>query len=89
MTLSPNQYLLIGCQIQRDRTIGWNAFTETPGAVDMQRMLVIRSCRPVTAREASENNMDELIRNDPSGLTGASGDAAGIPCEDELAGADM
>jgi hypothetical protein len=66
VTLSPNQYLLIGCELHREKTIGWSAFMQSPGFANVQRMLVIRSCRPVTAHEASQSNMEELIRNDPS-----------------------
>jgi hypothetical protein len=66
VTLSPNQFLLIGCQPQREKTIGWSAFTQSAGAANVQRLLVIRSCRPVTTSEASQNNMEELIRMDPS-----------------------
>lgn len=66
VTLSPNQYLLLGCQLHREKTIGWSAFTQSPSAANVQRMLVIRSCRPVTAREANQSSMEEMIRVDPS-----------------------
>jgi len=66
VTLSTNQFLLIGCQLQREKTLGWNAFMLSPSDANVQRMLVIRSCRPVTSREANQNSIDEMIRVDPS-----------------------
>ena len=66
VTLAPNQYLLLGGRPERDKTLGASAFTQSPGPANVQRMLVIRSCRSVTAREARENTLEEIIRNDPS-----------------------
>jgi len=48
------------CQLQRERTIGWNAFPQSPGRVECDSArLVTAVCLPVTSSEASENNTEE------------------------------
>jgi hypothetical protein len=63
VTLAPNQYLLMGARLDRKKTLGCSAFTQAPEP-NVQRMLVIRSCRSVTAREANQNTVEEIIRVD-------------------------
>ena len=48
VTLGPNQYFVVGARLERERTLGQTAFTES----GVQRLLVIRNCRSVTANEA-------------------------------------
>lgn len=62
--LGPNQYFIVGARLERERTLGQTAFTEFTGEAGVQRLLVIRNCRSVTAHEAHENSVDELVRAD-------------------------
>ena len=64
VTLGPNQYLLVGSRIDRQRTLGVTAFTQIEGDLGVQRLLVIRNCRSVTANEAHENTATGLIARD-------------------------
>ena len=66
VTLGPNQYLLVGGRPERDRTLGQAAFTHVEGLTGVQRLLVIRNCRAVTASEARDTSTAELIRADSS-----------------------
>lgn len=62
VTLDANQYVLIGGRAERTGSLGLNAFTQGPPQI--QRLLVIRNCRSVSAREAHENSVEELLRTD-------------------------
>ncbi len=62
ITLGPNQYFIIGARIERDRTLGQTAFTQMDGGAGVQRLLVIRNCRSVTAAEAHQYSVEELVR---------------------------
>lgn len=64
VTLGPNQYLIVGARLERERTFGQTAFTEFIGDTGVQRLLVIRNCRSVTAHEAHQNSVEELMRAD-------------------------
>ncbi len=64
VTLGANQYFFVGGRIDRERTLGVTAFTQIEGEIGVQRLLVIRNCRSVTAHEAHENTVMELIAAD-------------------------
>jgi len=64
VTLGPNQYLFVGGRIDRLRTLGVTALTQLEGNLGVQRLLVIRNCRSVTAHEAHGNTVAELIAAD-------------------------
>jgi hypothetical protein len=66
VSLGPNQYFIVGCRRDRERTLGQTAFVEIAGNRGVQRLLVIRNCRSVTAHEAHESSVEELIRADKS-----------------------
>ena len=64
VTLGPNQYFFVGARIDREGTLGLTSFTQMEGDFGVQRLLVIRNCRSVTALEAHQNSVEELIRAD-------------------------
>jgi hypothetical protein len=64
VTLAPNQYFIAGTRIERERTLGQASFIQIGGAASVQRLLVIRNCRSVTALEAHQNSVEELARAD-------------------------
>lgn len=64
VTLGPNQYFIVGARLERERTFGQTAFTEFIGDSSVQRLLVIRNCRSVSAQEAHQNSVEELVRAD-------------------------
>jgi hypothetical protein len=64
VTLGVNQYLIVGGRPERERAFGKTAFMQYDGTNTVQRLLVIRNCRSVTAREAHEQSIEELIRRD-------------------------
>ena len=64
VVLAPNQYFIVGARMERDRTLGQIAFTQDDGDGGVQRLLVIRNCRSVTALEAHQNSVEEMIRAD-------------------------
>lgn len=61
-TLGQNQYLFIGGRPDRSQTLGLTAFTQLGPQGGVQRLLVIRNCRPITASDAEEHSVDDLIR---------------------------
>jgi hypothetical protein len=64
VTLGTNQYLCIGGRPGRENSLGVTAFTQEDYADGVQRLLVIRNCRSVTASEAYQNSVEELVRAD-------------------------
>lgn len=66
VTLGPNQYLVIGGRLERERTLGQAAFTMSDGADELQRLLVVRNCRAVTSTESQQQSAQELIHADRS-----------------------
>lgn len=66
VTLGPNQYCIVGTRTTRERTLGYAAFTELANETGIQRLLVIRNCRSVTAQEALEKSVEDLVRADRS-----------------------
>jgi hypothetical protein len=64
VTLGPNQFFIAGTRIERERTLGQASFIQVGGEASVQRLLVIRNCRSVTAREAHQNSVEELVRAD-------------------------
>jgi len=64
VTLGPNQYFIAGTRIERERTLGQASFIQIGGEASVQRLLVIRNCRSVTAHEAHRNSVEELVRAD-------------------------
>ena len=64
VTLAPNQYLIVGTRLERERTLGHTALTEFVNESSVQRLLVIRNCRSVTAGEAQQNSVEALVRAD-------------------------
>jgi hypothetical protein len=64
VTLGPNQYLFIGGRLDRDRTIGRTAFTRPEETGNVQYLLVVRNCRAVTADEAHETSVSDMLRAD-------------------------
>jgi hypothetical protein len=66
VTLGANQYFIVGARLERERTLGQTAFTQFTSDEGVQRLLVIRNCRSVTANQAHENSVEELVRADKS-----------------------
>jgi hypothetical protein len=66
VTLSANQYLVVGGRLERERTLGQTAFTEIRGDGAVQRVLVVRNCRSITATEAQQSSVEDLVRADQS-----------------------
>jgi hypothetical protein len=64
VTLAPNQFCIVGARLDRERTLGQTAFTEIRSDAGIQRLLVVRNCRSVTAAEANQVNPDELVQSD-------------------------
>ena len=60
VTLGPNQYFVVGARLERERTLGQTAFTDS----GVQRLLVIRNCRSLTANEAHGSSVEDLVRAD-------------------------
>ena len=63
VTLGQNQYLVIGARLDHERSFGQTAFTH-PAEEGLQRLVVIRNCRSVSATEAHQNSVEELLRAD-------------------------
>ena len=66
VTLDVNQYLIIGGCPDREKSLGQTAFLQQEGSTAVQRLLVIRNCRSVTARDAHDKSVEELVRRDKS-----------------------
>jgi hypothetical protein len=64
VTLGANQYVFVGGRIDRERTFGVKALTVLEGDLGVQRLLVIRNCRSVSAHEAHANTVAELVAAD-------------------------
>lgn len=64
VTLGPNQYVFVGGRLDRAKTLGQSAFTQADGAGAVQRLLVIRNCRSVTAAQAQATSVEDLVRAD-------------------------
>jgi hypothetical protein len=64
VTLGPNQYFIAGTRIERERTLGQASFIHIGGEASVQRLLVIRNCRSVTAQDAHQKSIEELVRAD-------------------------
>jgi hypothetical protein len=64
VTLSPGQYLVIGCRPDMTASLGQSAFVTDDEAKPRQRLLVIRTNRAVAA--SSEQSPDELLRGGPA-----------------------
>ena len=59
VTLGPNQYLIIGGRMDRVNSFGQMAFTDHDASAGVQRLLVIRNCRSITAKEAQQHTVEE------------------------------
>ncbi len=61
VTLAPDQYLIVGGRLDRPDSLGERAFVQDEGT-QVQRLLVIRSGKPVMAPTGDES-MDELLKS--------------------------
>lgn len=65
VTLSPNQYIVVGARCDRPETLGYQCFVRRDESVPVQRLLVIRTCR-LTAPSPSEFVADSSDNLAPS-----------------------
>jgi hypothetical protein len=61
VTLAGNDFLVVGANFEQRESLGYQAFVEDDGATPVQRLLVIRACRP----RANAGTLGELAGSSP------------------------
>jgi hypothetical protein len=62
VTLGQNEYLLVGGRIEQHNSLGMKMFSQIADRHGVQRLLVIRNCRSITAQDTQQNSIQESIR---------------------------
>lgn len=69
--LGPNQYLLVGGRLDRERSLGQAVFTKTDGDKETQWLMMIRNCRGTRAGETEAIQIEAGDRTMPLALQAA------------------